>query len=265
MWRREQYETYIREFSKSLSQTIDTSTVAFLFTLFCAGNNTEFFRRLRVDPSFSHSRLKRLYDFELGFAQRTYARQIFGYSTMTAALGNSSWGRFQPDVGMLGRIRIMNLFGDLFGSIGIDPHQSRPEVLSGNTFHPAKPYTHFNFGFDIGYALNLEFKYNIDIIIGALCNVEWLTSTAEIDSTLWMRASIYPSPGIGYRFYLFRRRILISPQIRYWFVNHNRLRYEGKKIRYNAIGLRVLIGPSDRYTEHRTLESLGAIPMREMD
>jgi hypothetical protein len=265
MWRWEKDETYIREFSKTLSHTMDTSTVSFLFTLFCAGNQAEFYRRLRFDSSFSHTRLKSLYDCELNFAQRTYAYQIFGFSTIAAAPGNSSRGIFQPDIGVLGRIRVRNLFGDLYGSFGIDPRKSRSEVMSGNTYHAAIPNVHLNLGFDIGYSISFKYEYDLDLIVGTMCNAEWLRSTAENDSTIWMRTSIYPSPGIGYRFYLFRRRILISPQIRYWFVNHDRLRYNGKNIRYHAIGFRIIVGPSDRYAEHKMLESLGAIPMREMD
>jgi hypothetical protein len=83
-----------------------------------------------------------------------------------------------------------------------------------------KPAGHFNPGVDIGYTLGLKHTYNFDLILGMMCNAEGLRTTVANDSTTCTKLSVSHSQGIGYRFYLFKRKALLSPQIWYWYVNH---------------------------------------------
>ncbi len=244
---------YLQYLVDSLSKTLHSNSIEYLLTILFKGNRDEFFQRLRFDTTFSHTRIKRLFDQEYYFALKTMDNRTLGYVALTFASGNSSCGTFQPDLGILWGKRINRFFGDFHISVGFGGYGAHPLVLCDNACREMKPEMRLSFGIDIGYDLFINDAHHIDFIIGLSINQQWFKAVAENDSTSRIKTSLSPCPGIGYRFYVFKRRLLISPQIRCWRVKY-------RDIRYNAVGLRVLIGPSDRLYEDGMLEALGIAP-----
>jgi len=236
----------------------DTSTVAGLLLQLYCGDRELFFNRLRHDPAFADTRLRRLYIQEVRSMQHFREIRHMGYLTIAPLFGNSPSGSWQPNLGYAWGSNWEHIFTNWYVGCGLQKRGPRVTVRTRSELQPAETITGFETGADIGHTFTIAGKYGIDIIAGAGLHSLWVQPDNDTDT--WVKTSFSPCTGIGTRLYLFNRNVLIQPLLRYWYVRHDDVLRHDERIRYHAVGLQLFIGPSDRRYREEGLERLGISP-----
>jgi len=249
------YYNYITD---SLFSVLDTNSIEYLIVTLYRGDRATFFRRLRNDSLFSNTRLKRLYDQELYFIRRSTGVKSSGYATLAVTKDRSSTNGALPEIGWLIGKRFARFYGDAYIGIAFNGSDKNMYVDWHDSLYHVHSTPDLNLGLDIGYELLLKNSYHIDLLLGYLWNMKIWSIAPEKDSTASiMKISGSPCPGIGYRWYVFEKRIMINPQLRFWMVDFKDVFNGEKNIHYYAAGLKIIVGLSDRIREDVMLEALG--------
>ena len=238
----------------SLSKTLDTNSIGYLLSLYYSEKYDLFYFKLRHRYALKNSRLKQLYDRE---CKEISSQQRLGVSfAYWQPTGKLNIFGARPEVGGYLGVRLWKIYADIFGCYRIGDSFNKFTYIKNDSSFSMRFIKSSSLGLELGFEAFRKYKNQIDILFGTGFEVLSLNSQ-ETNLENKDITTLYYSPGIGYRYYIGKYKIVfINPQIRFVFPDNFNKDIKYPDLSGNTIILRLVIGFSDHLVDYQKQEAL---------